>query len=115
MVKRILALSLLMVGLAACGSGGGASAEAESLNDRPAPSCQCIVFSSPGDDNSGWHTNSTDLCDTEYLNLSFGCANYDALCTLILNKWGYTMMVGAANTGDKLMEIDSKGLWVSCK
>ena len=31
MVKRILALSLLMVGLAACGSGGGASAEADTL------------------------------------------------------------------------------------
>ena len=31
MVKRILALSLLMVGLAACGSGGGAYADADTL------------------------------------------------------------------------------------
>ena len=43
MVKRILALSLLMVGLAACGSGGGASAEADTLNTLwiPTSNCNC--------------------------------------------------------------------------
>ena len=41
MVKRILALSLLMVGLAACGSGGGASAEADTLNTKWIQKCNC--------------------------------------------------------------------------
>ena len=41
MVKRILALSLLMVGLAACGSGGGASAEADTLQSKWIQKCNC--------------------------------------------------------------------------
>ena len=113
MVKRILALSLLMVGLVACGSGGGASAEAESLNDGPDPSCQCIVYEqrrvNEFSSNSGWHTASTDLCNTDNLNHSYGCANYDVLCTLIITDWGINNDGVAA-----IHENNLSNLLVSC-
>ena len=113
MVKRILALSLLMVGLVACGSGGGASAEADTVNATPEPTCQCSVthiadntvpFTSPAKNASG------DMCNSENLYLSFGCANFAALCTLILKDWGINNDGGAAT-----LEYNLSNLWVSCK
>ena len=91
MVKRILALSLLMVGLAGCGSGGGASAEADTLNTTPATTCMCtvtnnmyIIYQTLHNDYNLIQVDTT-LCKTG--NLFFGCQSYPELCTSIDPSW----------------------------
>ena len=89
MVKRMLALSLLMVGLAGCGSGGGASAEADTRNSTPAPNCLCSVLTFTP---AGGHIVESKLADLSLCNYNvksypIGCAAYPELCTLIQPKW----------------------------
>ena len=112
MVKRILALSLLMVGLAACGGGGGATAEADTLNVTPEPTCQCIVYM-PSTNlilNSGWQKISSDLCNPEnkYFSSPYsGCASYEELCNLVSKDWSFYTNAGA--------DVSSYNLQVSCQ
>ena len=91
MVKRILALSLLMVCLSACGGGGGATAEADTLNVTTDPSCQCIVYlpSTVFNFNSGWQKISSDLCNSENMYVSFGCTKNEELCNLVSKDWSF--------------------------
>ena len=100
MVKRILGLSLLMVGLAGCGSGdgggGGASAVADALNSTPAPTCACSIIlpASGGEPDGGYKVFSateklvaTPLCNNELSGHMYGCSNYKQLCTELLSDW----------------------------
>ena len=114
MVKRILALSLLMVCLSACGSGGGATAEFASLNATPEPTCQCSVYQllvKNGGYTSPAINVSTELCNSENLHLSFGCANYTVLCNLLLKDWGSNNDGGAYTNINKNLS----NLWVYCE
>ena len=114
MVKRILALSLLMVGLAACGSGGGASAEADTINNTGAPMCNCSVGVHRFYKYSPTITSrlSTPLCDMAN-DWGGACTDQKALCTLIQPDW-------ATRDSDSYSKADAEndGMWepyVWCK
>ena len=113
MVKRILALSLLMVGLAACGSGGGASAEADPINTTGAPMCNCSVGVRRFFKYIPTTTTrvSTPLCDMSN-DWGGGCTDLKALCTLIQPDW-------ATRDRDINIDVDKyDGMWepyVWCK
>ena len=104
MVKRILALSLLMVGLVACGSGGGASAEADTINTVGASSCNCSVGMYNTRTREQYLTTtrrvSTPLCDESDEYKSNTCDHDEQeLCTLIQPNW-YTALGNGSDCGE---------------
>ena len=116
MVKRILALSLLMVGLVACGSGGGASAEADTLNTTNDTKCYCRVELLPSETTTtnttgGMAVSGLPIEPTSYHSEqaieSFGCINYKTIHEILLH---YTVLK-QTNQSDPYHHLSTK---VSC-